>query len=108
MTSTHNPETLRLMDATGPAAGWYFGSVLAWQKRAACATTPEPDSFFPGGRPSNKSKKQCLGCAVREQCLDWALVNEEHGIWGGLTEKERIKLLASKLPVAFGRQETKS
>jgi WhiB family redox-sensing transcriptional regulator len=32
----------------------------------------------------------CNGCAVRTDCLDFAVrVREPHGIWGGLTESER-------------------
>lgn len=92
--------TLQLMDAAGPTGGLYFGPELAWQKRANCAQpeAPKADAFFPGGgRPSNKSKRACLGCPVRDECLDWALTHEEQGIWGGLSEAERNRLLAAKL-----------
>jgi len=89
--------------------GLHVGPELAWQKRAACATAPEPDRFFPGGgAPSNKPKKEfCARCPVREECLDWALAHEEQGIWGGLTERERTKLLASRLPALFTMKEPK-
>lgn len=90
------------------ATGWWFGTDLAWQKKAACAKADRPDQFFPGGgRPSNKSKETCAGCTVREQCLDWALVNEEQGIWGGLTEAERVKLVLARLPFSITTKETK-
>ena len=36
------------------------------------------------------SKEICGACAVRSQCLDYALINkQEFGIWGGLTPEER-------------------
>lgn len=83
-----------------PATGWFFGPELAWQKQAACGKDPEADMFFPErGRPSNRKKKLCAACPVRDECLDHALTHEEEGIWGGLTEKERERLLASKLPL---------
>ncbi|MBU3751599.1 MAG: WhiB family transcriptional regulator, partial [Mycobacterium sp.] len=35
----------------------------------------------------------CLGCEVRDACLDYALANDERfGIWGGLSERERRRL----------------
>lgn len=36
----------------------------------------------------------CRACTVREECLDYALtVEEPHGIWGGMNELERRRLL---------------
>lgn len=104
--SARRADTQQLMQNSG-ASGWSFGRELAWQKRAACAKADRPDAFFPGGgRPSNKSKEFCADCPVRVQCLDWALVHEEEGIWGGLTEAERSKLVLSRLPL-FITKETK-
>jgi WhiB family redox-sensing transcriptional regulator len=35
----------------------------------------------------------CRGCEVREQCLEYALINgEKFGIWGGLSERERRRI----------------
>lgn len=40
-----------------------------------------------------QAKKYCEECPVRAECLAFALANnEEHGIWGGLTVRERQKL----------------
>lgn len=97
----------QLMQSSG-ASGWQFGPDLAWQQRAACAKARDADQFFPGGgRPSNRSKKFCGECPVRDECLDWALVHEEEGIWGGLTEKERERLVLSALPLSMTIRETK-
>ncbi len=36
-------------------------------------------------------------CAVRQMCLEHALVHREHeGIWGGTTERERRRLIRQR------------
>ena len=66
---------------------------LGWQADALCAQT-DPEAFFPEkGGSTRDAKKVCAGCAVRVQCLDYALANDERfGIWGGLSERERRRL----------------
>jgi WhiB family redox-sensing transcriptional regulator len=66
---------------------------LAWQADAVCAQT-DPEAFFPEkGGSTRDAKRICSGCDVRQQCLDYALANDERfGIWGGLSERERRKL----------------
>ena len=75
-----------------------FGEVresgpLAWQERALCAQT-DPEAFFPEkGGSTREAKRVCAACEVREECLAYALANDERfGIWGGLSERERRKL----------------
>lgn len=36
-----------------------------------------------------KAKQICETCPVKEPCLEYALVNESYGIWGGMSETER-------------------
>lgn len=36
-----------------------------------------------------QAKQICSGCEVKEACLEYALHNESHGIWGGMSETER-------------------
>jgi WhiB family redox-sensing transcriptional regulator len=69
---------------------------LDWQERALCAEV-DGDLFFPEkGGSTAVSKRVCAACPVRSECLDYALQNEERfGIWGGLSERERRKLLKS-------------
>ena len=64
-----------------------------WRERALCAQT-DPEEFYPEkGGSTREAKKVCLTCEVRDECLAWALENDErHGIWGGLSERERRKL----------------
>lgn len=66
-----------------------------WKEQAACADT-DPELFFPVGTTGpaieqiETAKQICRLCTVREECLEYALaMNEQHGIWGGLTEDER-------------------
>lgn len=66
---------------------------LSWQQRALCAQT-DPEAFFPEkGGSTRDAKKVCVGCDVRSECLEYALMHDERfGIWGGLSERERRKL----------------
>jgi WhiB family redox-sensing transcriptional regulator len=66
---------------------------LRWQERALCAQT-DPEAFFPEkGGSTREAKRICTTCAVRAECLEYALGNDERfGIWGGLSERERRRL----------------
>lgn len=66
---------------------------LGWQADALCAET-DPEAFFPEkGGSTRDAKRICDSCDVRQQCLEYALENDERfGIWGGLSERERRKL----------------
>ena len=66
-----------------------------WQDQAACRTAPTgtmfPDDWDEDGIAA--AKALCRACPVQDQCLTYALDNsEDHGIWGGATEKERSRL----------------
>ena len=67
-----------------------------WQDRALCAQT-DPEAFFPEkGGSTREAKKVCLGCDVRAESLEYALMKDERfGIWGGLSERERRRLKKS-------------
>jgi WhiB family redox-sensing transcriptional regulator len=64
-----------------------------WQERGLCAQT-DPEAFFPEkGGSTREAKRICLGCEVRDLCLEYALAHDERfGIWGGLSERERRRL----------------
>lgn len=69
---------------------------------ALCARKGEanPDAFFPKkGDSGREAKKVCARCLVSDECAQYALDRDErHGIWGGLTERERRRL--KKRPAA--------
>ncbi len=78
--------TLRAVPLTDPGD---------WRSAAACRSA-DPELFFPvsDSGPSlvqaTEAKAICAGCPVRRQCLAFALrTRQVHGIWGGLTERER-------------------
>ena len=72
---------------------WSSPQPEPWMADALCAQT-DPDAFFPElGASSKPAKKLCAECTVREQCLAYALKNDEQfGVWGGLSVAERNAL----------------
>ena len=66
---------------------------LPWAADAKCLQA-DPETFCPEqGGSTREAKRIGVQCDVREQCLDYALENDERfGIWGGLSERERRKL----------------
>ena len=78
------------------AAGAEVDGAPEWQERALCAQT-DPEAFFPEkGGSTREAKRICTGCEVRDECLEYALLNDERfGIWGGLSERERRRLKRS-------------
>jgi WhiB family redox-sensing transcriptional regulator len=77
-----------------------------WWEHAACKGMPLDLFIFEHGEPQiNKkikdAKAVCATCPVRTQCLDEALQysttrQECIGVWGGLTWRERQKLVQQR------------
>jgi len=63
----------------------------AWQHYAECVSYAGRVDFFPArGESVRDAKAVCAACRVREECLDFALRTKvAHGVWGGLSERER-------------------
>lgn len=66
---------------------------MSWQERGACRGI-DPEIFFPiSDEDAWRAKEICAGCPVRTDCLAFSLQNRErYGVWGGVTEKERIEM----------------
>lgn len=73
-----------------------------WQLDAACrgedASLFFAPSYFEKREEKDareaRAKRFCARCRVREQCLAYALrIRESHGVWGGMNELERRRLL---------------
>jgi WhiB family redox-sensing transcriptional regulator len=64
-----------------------------WRQEAACRGV-DLDLFYPErGESADPAREVCAACPVRQPCLEYALSNRiTHGIWGGLTERERRPL----------------
>jgi WhiB family transcriptional regulator, redox-sensing transcriptional regulator len=56
--------------------------------------------FYPPSEDDSlaeEAKAICAICAVRKPCLEFALTSrEKHGVWGGLTERERRRVLRQR------------
>jgi WhiB family transcriptional regulator, redox-sensing transcriptional regulator len=68
---------------------------LSWMSRGACRQA-DPELFFPIGATAGPAARQveaakavCGSCAVRANCLSYALEAMPEGIWGGTTLEER-------------------
>ncbi|MFC7794583.1 WhiB family transcriptional regulator [Streptomyces cinereoruber] len=73
---------------------------VRWEELASCSTV-DPELFFPDNtRESAEAVEVCMGCPVRQQCLEWAMERGENhfGVIGGLTAKERRALGRGKGP----------
>lgn len=82
-----------------------------WRAQAACAGA-STEVFYPPRDAlvypvmAAVARRMCLGdggppCPVRVECLAYALsTNERHGIWGGLSSRERTAMFRRIRPVA--------
>jgi WhiB family transcriptional regulator, redox-sensing transcriptional regulator len=55
--------------------------------------------FFPGRgdiKTVCAAQKICADCEVSEACLQFALVTDAEGIWGGTTRQQREKMLGRR------------
>ncbi|AKZ60764.1 Transcriptional regulator WhiB1 (modular protein) (plasmid) [Streptomyces ambofaciens ATCC 23877] len=80
-----------------------------WRDEAECRRH-DPELWFPVGdnvharMQAAEAKSICAGCPVRIRCLSWALeTRQDQGVWGGLTEKERLALHKRRSGTTFGR-----
>lgn len=63
-----------------------------WMKHAACSGKGDLFHNEKSRIVTRQAKVVCAGCSVRQECLDYALDNEQIGVWGGLTGNERRRL----------------
>ena len=77
-----------------------------WMRDGLCAQTDQ-DAFHPEkGASTRPAKSVCAVCPVREQCLSYALeTNQQFGVWGGHSAKERRALRRGALWIGGPRDE---
>ena len=65
-----------------------------WMNRGKCRDASW-NVFFPrDGTGVIVAKKICATCPVVRECLDYALEDHiDHGVWGGCSERERVRML---------------
>lgn len=75
---------------------------MDWREQAACRHV-EADTFFPltGKGPDSRqiarAKAVCAACPVTLRCAAWALETAQpYGVWGGMDEGERRRLLRER------------
>lgn len=79
--------------------------IRGWQADAACRGADASLFFAPGYFERRREKEArearakaiCAVCLVRESCLQYALrTRDPHGVWGGMNELERRRLLRQR------------
>jgi WhiB family redox-sensing transcriptional regulator len=75
---------------------------LDFMQEGLCAQT-DPEAFYPEkGGTTRAAKAVCGACPVRTECLTYALESgERFGVWGGMSERERRRLLKSGTSVTI-------
>lgn len=67
--------------------------MAGWRDRAACRGM-SPNVFHPENHAPKawrEARAICAGCEVRVECLRFAVdTGEMHGVWGGMSPKERL------------------
>jgi len=96
---------------TPPMAVPSMAAEPVWRADARCRQESAEHFFSPGHLErreekhsrENAARALCGACPVRSQCLEYALVVQEpHGIWGGLNELERRRLLRERAQAPAG------
>ncbi|MBW3594913.1 MAG: WhiB family transcriptional regulator [Actinobacteria bacterium] len=74
-----------------------------WRAQALCAKF-DPNLFFaPGAVEHKEAKRVCRECPVRMECLTYAMNTPvDHGIWGGMTERERRRHRRQRTQLLLG------
>jgi WhiB family redox-sensing transcriptional regulator len=60
-----------------------------WSHLGLCRNPSIAKSFTRG--KTSQAKAVCELCPVKEDCLNWAIMYKESGIWGATSEEERKK-----------------
>ena len=85
-----------------------------WQMQGLCRGVDSSMFFHPDGERGRaraqremRAKEMCRSCPVIAQCRSHALaVGEPYGIWGGVSESERLSALGISDPRAAGNLST--
>jgi len=83
-----------------------------WIAEAACRNQNTANFFILRGDPQQRVKRIeayaiCKTCPVQRECLDYAVINHELGIWGGTTDRERRIIRRNWTPLSEKRAKLK-
>jgi WhiB family redox-sensing transcriptional regulator len=92
---------MEIIDANIDDAEHHAGATEPWMRQANCRGV-DASAFFPrDGGGIEAARRVCAGCAVRAECLEYALDNRlDHGVWGGTSERERQRILRDRRSAA--------
>jgi WhiB family redox-sensing transcriptional regulator len=73
-----------------------------WQEKGLCRSADPLLFFHPQNergssrvRRDQSAKRICASCPVRLECADYAIrAREPYGVWGGLSEEERERIIS--------------
>lgn len=75
---------------------WNFEQPLCAEIGVEIFYLKDRDELAPAERTNagdyDLAKNICNKCEHINQCADWGVKNEVHGVWGGMTPAERKKL----------------
>ncbi len=85
-----------------PLAQVPLDSTWFWQEEGLCRSADPLLFFHPQNergssrvRREQSAKRVCASCPVRLECADYAIrAREPYGVWGGLSEEERERILS--------------
>lgn len=65
--------------------------------KAQCVDMDVRVFYPPAGNTSAKATKICQFCPVMSECLEYSIQMQElYGVWGGMPERQRRKLIRSR------------
>ncbi len=74
-----------------------------WMERGVCRGM-NPNIFFPESGHhllTREALEACNTCPVQMECLDYAITHHlDHGIWGGTSERERVRIRRGRKALA--------
>jgi WhiB family transcriptional regulator, redox-sensing transcriptional regulator len=84
-----------------------IADIWEWQYQGSCRTADPSIFFHPEGergpsrdRRDRTAKAICASCPVQKMCAQHALaVREPYGVWGGLSEDDRVKIIERSRPL---------
>ncbi len=73
----------------------------SWKNYGSCRGL-NPNIFYPSCEEEARvAKAICRQCPVQNECLSYALKNQEKdGVWGGATERDRRRMIRQRLKTA--------
>jgi WhiB family redox-sensing transcriptional regulator len=78
-----------------------------WMVEGLCRDS-STEVFFPDdGVGGGQAQRICARCSVKALCLEYSLHHRiAYGIWGGVSERERLRLLLQPATNPAGQSDT--